>query len=356
MKMFIECQLPMYLCNMKCQYCYVPQYNKGKAQIPDLTVCENQIEKATSLKRLGGTCMFNICATGETLIHPQLAKIVYSILKNGHYVMIVTNGTLSERLEEYCAFPEEFRKRLFFKISLHYLELSRMNMLDVFCGNIRKIKEHDISYSVELTPDDSYIPYIPAIRDFCVSNFGALCHVTVPRDERKVGYPLMTDLSRKEFVDVWKSFDSTLFDFKESIFEVKRKEFCYAGKWGVVLDLQTGVYRQCYKGLPLGNFYKNTDKPLNLFPIGKNCQEGHCFNGHAFLGFGLIPEINTPAFSEMRNRETASGTQWLNKSMNDFMAEKLKDENNECGSLQKCLMNSLNRAAFASKNFLKKSQ
>lgn len=335
MKKFIECYLPVKACNFRCQYCYVTQNGWWNSKLPDLQKCCKNIKKATSIDRLGGECMFNICATGETLLYPEILDIVRSILENGHYVMVVTNATLTNRFKEFCEFPLELRKHLFFKCSFHYLELKRLNKIDVFFENINMVKNAGISYTVELTPDDSYIPYIDDIKNVCLEKMGTLCHVTVPRDERKNGYPLMTNLSREQFVKTWKEFNSTLFDFKESIFEVRRKEYCYAGKWGIVLDLGTGEYKQCYKGKRLGNFYEEMDKPLHLKAIGHNCCEGHCHNGHAFLGFGLIPELDTPDYADMRNRVLNDGTQWLSKETEDFMRGKLKDSNKEDNLIEK---------------------
>ena len=35
----------------------------------------------------------------------------------------------------------------------------------------------------------------------------------------------------------WKEFDSPLFEYKLSTFNVKRKEFCYAGAWMFTMNL-----------------------------------------------------------------------------------------------------------------------
>lgn len=165
-----------------------------------------------------------------------------------------------------------------------------------FFENIALIHKYGIWFTVEITPDDSYLPYIEEIKDICRDRIGALCHVSVSRDERKKGYPLLSKLSREQFIESWKTFDSELFKFKESIFEVRRKEFCYAGMWGITVDLGLGTYRQCYKGKVLGNIY-DLESPLRFIPIGHHCREGHCFNGHAFLGFGMIPEFDAPSYA-----------------------------------------------------------
>ena len=71
------------------------------------------VGQSLSKERLGGTCMFNICASGETLIPHEIVDYTKAILQQGHYVMIVTNGMLKKRFEEFAGFPEEYRKRLF---------------------------------------------------------------------------------------------------------------------------------------------------------------------------------------------------------------------------------------------------
>ncbi len=336
---FIECAVPIKACNLRCSYCYVTQNKWWSSDRPDFTYCKDKIKKAFSVERLGGTCMFNLCATGETLIEEDVIFIIKQLLEIGHYVMVVTNGTLTKRIEECCNFSSDLKSRLFFKMSFHYLELKRIGMLDTFFSNARKAKDSGISITVEITPDDCYIPYIEEIMNVCNKELGTLCHVTVPRDECKKGYPLMTSLPREEFVNKWKCFDSELFNFKESIFEIKRKEFCYAGKWSFVVNLVTGDYSQCYAGKKLGNIYTNLNAPIKEEPVGCNCCQGHCFNGHAFLGFGLIPELATSDYADMRNRVLKDGSQWLSKPMEEAMRFKLKMDNTECGNLEKIYYN-----------------
>lgn len=335
MKRFIECGVPVTACNMRCEYCYVTQNHWWDAKKPDFRFAA-KVKDAFTQERLGGVCMINMCAAGETLLEPEVLGIIRDFLENGHYVMVVTNGTLTKRFQECCNFPEEFRKRLFFKISFHFLELKRIKMMDTFFDNIRMLHQAGISFTVELTPDDSYIPYIPEIQAVCQANLGALCHVTICRDERRDGYPLMSSLSMEEFVRTWESFDSDLFQYKESIFEVKRKEFCYAGLWSITVNLKSGRYSQCYKGKTLGNIY-DLSKPVNFLPIGHHCREGHCFNGHAFLGFGVIPGLDTTDYADMRNRVAENGEQWLGKDMEQFMRCKLKNANPQISRNEKMI-------------------
>lgn len=131
-KRFIECIVPVTACNLRCHYCYVIQNDYRTNKIPKFEYSPEYIAKALSKKRLGGTCLFNICGAGETLLPEEVVKVAYQLLNAGHYVNITTNGTITERFEEISSFPKEFCERLTFSFSFHYLELRDRNLLDVF--------------------------------------------------------------------------------------------------------------------------------------------------------------------------------------------------------------------------------
>lgn len=327
MKHFIDCSVGTYACNLRCHYCYVAQNFIFTQKVPDFKYSAEHIGKALSEKRLGGTCMFNICAAGETLIPQKVIDYTKAILKEGHYVMIVTNGMLTKRFEEFAEFPQDYRKRLFFKVSYHYLELKRLNKFDVFFKNIELIKKMKASFTVEVTPSDELIPYIDEMKKVSLKHLGALPHITVARDESKPDYPLLTKLSREEYIKTWGQFDSMMFDFKISVFGEKRKEYCYAGNWTWTLNLITGTMKQCYQTNYFQNIYKNINKPIHFVNIGK-CKAPHCHNAHAFLCFGSIPELKTPFYAELRNRVCSDGSEWLQPEMKAFMSCKL-DMSNE---------------------------
>ena len=69
-----------------------------------------EIRKALSKERLGGTCLFNLCAGGETLLVAEILDVVMELLAEGHYVMIVTNGVLTKRFEEFVKFDPSLLK------------------------------------------------------------------------------------------------------------------------------------------------------------------------------------------------------------------------------------------------------
>lgn len=71
-------------------------------------------------------------------------------------------------------------------------------------------------------------------------------------------------------------------------------------------------------------------------PICK-CQTAHCYNGHALLSAGLIPELSTPGYGDLRDRERTDGTHWLQPGLHAFFNTKLTDDNKELGGLGKLM-------------------
>ena len=327
-KKYFDCWVPTENCNFQCKYCYIPTLENFKHKTIKFGYSAEEFKKALTTRRLGGVCMFNICAGGETLLSNEVVPFAKAMLENGHYVMIVTNGSITPKFDEMSNFSQDLRKRLFIKFSYHYLELKRLNLTEVFFNNVKKMKDAGISFTVEVTPNDDYIPYIDEIKRECQEYTGAIPHLTVARVENG-DYPIMTKLSREDYIKTWSVFDSELFNFKISVFNEKRKEFCYAGKWSFILSLADGNIKQCYRGMVIQNIFDEMDKPLKEMPVGNNCPEPHCFNSHGFLCFGDIPEINSPYFDEIRNRICSDKSEWLQPEMKGFMHTKLFENNDE---------------------------
>lgn len=324
---FIDCYIETETCNLRCHYCYIALRNKFKNRIIELERSPKEIQSALSKERMGGICLINLCAGGETLLGETILPTVKALLEEGHYVMVVTNGTMTKRFDEIITWDKALLSHLFIKFSFHYLEMIRLNMMDSFIGNVKKIAQSGCSYTVEVTPNDELIPHIDEVKKVCVDNFGAPCHVTIARDDRTGGIELLSEHSMPEFYDIWSTFDSKLLDFKYSIFKKKRTEFCHAGMWSYWVDLNTGEYKQCYTGETLGNIYENCDEKLVECPVGTKCGLAHCYNGHAFLTLGDIPGVDTVTYAETRNRMEGTVNEWLRPEMKAAMSCKLYETN-----------------------------
>ena len=192
------------------------------------------------------------------------------------------------------------------------------------------MREAGASFTLEATPSDELIPYIDEMKTMAVKEVGAICHVTVARDmHNRSIIPILTEKSPEDYYKIWSVFDSELFDFKFSAFSQKRKEFCYAGDWTSFLDMGSGILHQCYCSLYNQNIFDDVTKPIKFKAIGHYCQQPHCYNAHAFLTFGVIPELKTPTYATLRNRLCNNGSEWLYPKMKYFMTCRLKDQNLE---------------------------
>ncbi len=329
-KRYIECHVPVTTCTLRCSYCYITQHRLFEGPLPEFRYSPEHVRKALSKERLGGTCLINLCGAGETLLAKEVVEYARVFLEEGHYVMIVTNGTISKRFDDIASFPAHLNKHLFFKFSYHYLELKQRGLFEVFFNNIRKVRDAGCSFTLELTPSDDMVPYIDEIKQRAIAELGAPNHVTIARDERtKNRLPMLTQLSRQDYIDTWKTFDSALFDYKLTIFGHKRKEFCYAGDWSFCVNLATGKMKQCYRSYYRTDIFRDISKPIPFRAIGNCCKEHHCYNGHSLIVLGDIPSQSTPTYAQLRNRQSLDGSEWLRPEMKSFMSTRLKESNTE---------------------------
>ncbi|MBR5130208.1 MAG: polysaccharide deacetylase family protein [Alphaproteobacteria bacterium] len=324
---FLDCYIPVKTCNFKCHYCYITQNKWWGEKLPEFKYSPEYISKALSKERMGGICLVNLCGGGETLLPPEMTDIVRCLLQEGHYVMIVTNCTVTKRIDEILSLDKELLKRLFFKCSFQYLELKRTKLMDRFFDNIRKIKSSPASFTVELTVVDELVPHIQDIKDTCMKELGALCHLTIARDETKPTIPRLSDYSEDEFAKIWNDFDSEMFRFKLPLFEKKRHEFCYAGCWSYLVNFENGDLSPCYGCSKIQNIFEDVSSPIKSCPVGCHCPNPHCWNNHAFLCFGDIIGFKAPTFAQIRDRVCSDGSHWLKPEFLDIFNQRL-DENN----------------------------
>lgn len=357
-KRYIDCYVPVTTCNLRCPYCYVTNHHLFEGPLPEFKYSPEHVRKSLSKERLGGTCLINFCADGETLLTPYLIDYVKELLLEGHFVMIVTNGTLTNRLKEYASLPPKLTKHLFFKFSYHYLEFKKKNLFEQFFNNVRMVRDAGCSFTLEITPSDEAIPFINDIKGRALKELGALCHVTIARDEKDDSeLPMLTKLSKQDYIEKWGTFDSKLFDFKLELFEIKRKEFCYAGDWSILLDFNSGDVRPCYFFPATQNIFEENSKPIMFRAIGCNCRSHYCYNGHSFLALGNIPSVVAPSYAEERNRLCADGTEWLKPEFKEFISSHLFESNKEYSFYKKAhiyLLVSLNKVKQILKGLVRK--
>lgn len=89
--------IPLSVCNLRCHYCYLSQRPSSyEGVIPEMQFSPEQIAYALRKERVGGVSYVNLCADGETLLLPNLARYVELLAREGHYMEIVSNMVLNQ--------------------------------------------------------------------------------------------------------------------------------------------------------------------------------------------------------------------------------------------------------------------
>ncbi|MDD2971663.1 MAG: radical SAM protein [Lachnospiraceae bacterium] len=327
--------IPTSICNNRCEYCFINHTDSWNEEKEKFKYSVDQMLLSLTRERLSGTCLINLTAKGETLLYKDLIPLVEGLLKEGHYVEIITNGSVKKVIDKFLAFPVSYQERLFFKISYHYKEMLGKKKEEDFWENVKRIKESSCSFSLELMPYDSLNECVDNIINQCIKHVGALCHATVGRDDGNKQKTLLTNLSRKDYEKIWGKLDSPMFKLKMDLFGVKRKEFCYAGKWSIIIDLASGKAGQCY-GRPFSqNVFEDPSKPIQFFPVGYTCLQPFCFNGHSHVALGMLPDVNAPTYAQIRNRKCNDGSEFLKPKCKDFFSQKIYNNNKQYTSMEK---------------------
>lgn len=321
-KRMLLVNMPGSACNLRCEYCYITNQNLWNTQPKKMDHSPQEIANALSKKRLGGVCFINLCGSGETLLPKDSVAVIKALLEEGHYIEVVTNGTLSTRFDEIATFPSELLQHLTFKFSFHYEQLKKRKMIEEYFQNVYKMHNAGCSFTVEMTPYDGIEDEKEEILNTCINYLGSPCHCTIARDDTKEDIPVMSKRDLHDYCDFWSDFHSAMMDFKKQLFGVERKEFCYAGLYSLNIRLSTGDYSLCYGSPIVGNIYSNIDKPIPFKPIGK-CPVAHCYNGHAHLALGLIPSLDTPSYFTIRNIHLKDGTNSISETFESVFKQRI---------------------------------
>lgn len=331
---FVECTIPISNCNLHCSYCYVIQENRRNTKVNAFRCSAKEIGEAFAAERWGGLMLVNMCAFGETLFCKELPDIVHYILKQGHYINITNNGTVSKAIDQILYRSEGMHSHLCFAFSLHYIELKKRGLLRTFVDNVNKVRKAGCSFLIQLNLADEYIECLDEIKEFCSQSFNGLPQIALTRREGN-DFQIFTAHSEKAYFSYGRRFDSPLFDFTCENFKVKRNEFCYAGKWTFKLDLATGDLRSCYFSAPYYNIYENPRQKIKTLTVGNNCGNRYCVNSSHFMSLGVIPEIKCPTYVELRDRDG----QWYSPAMRAFLNQKLYENNRQYMGLGRLLIN-----------------
>lgn len=333
MRRFIECLIPTTACNLKCSYCYLIQQNRRKGEPAKFVYSPEIIGMGLSQNRLGGVSLISMTASGETFLPPELPYIAKEILKQGHFINITTNGTLTKQINKLLQLTEPYHSHIHISFSFHYIELKKRGLLDVFFDNIKTVKASGCSILLQINLVDEYLPYWEEIKSLSIKHTGALPQVALTRYETEGAYKILSCMTKEQYENKGNEMNSPLFKFTCDYFMVKRQEFCYAGLWSAKLDLGTGIMSSCYGHGIVQNIFENINKPILFEPIGKKCPFQYCFNSSHFISQGIIPELrNVSSYGELRNREEAG---WYTDEMKSFLYQKFENANPLLSNYQK---------------------
>lgn len=333
MRRFFECLIPTTACNLRCSYCYLIQENRRKGEPAIFRYSPEIIGKGLSQKRLGGVSLISMTASGETFLPPELPSIAREILKQGHYINITTNGTLTKQIQKLLQYTESYHSHIHMSFSFHYIELKERGLLDTFFENIKMVKAAGCSILLQINLVDEYVPYWEEIKTLSIRHTGALPQVALTRDETSGTYKILSGMTREQYESIGNEMKSPLFNCTCENFMVKRHEYCYAGLWSAKLNLGTGIMSACYGHGMVQNIFEDINKPIIFEPIGKNCPFQYCFNSSHFISQGIIPELrDIPSYGELRNREEA---EWYTNDMKTFLYQKFEDTNPLLSNLRK---------------------
>lgn len=314
LKRVIFLQIPTNFCNMRCEYCYLIQKD-DVLRYGERTRYPHRPEflaAAMSRKRLGGMAYIDITTTGETLLYGDVVELTRLFLIEGHVVSITTNGTVSKVIDRLLELPDDLKERLFIRCSFHYLELKRLNMLDEFFENVRKIRNSAASVTVMMVASDVYLPYKEEIKSWFMSRLGALPQLDFVRESTKEDYTLDSDKNLDNYIKVWDDFQSKKFEHRKYYFGRHIHEFCHAGNKCFLLNIFTGEVSPCPQMPAFTNAFTDISKEIELKSVGQKCPCEWCIYSIMWANFGAI---DTPwhgqGYAETLNRIDAEGNSWI---------------------------------------------
>jgi len=309
-------------CNLRCEYCYLKlQGNNSKGA--KLNYSLDTMQQALSKDRWG-TCFISITGDGETLLDSSVVELAKRLLDNGHYLNIVNNGTQTKNLHLMAdTFPKEYADRVMLTFSLHYNELKKRGLLDTYFANIRYMKQAGFTAYIHMVLADEYIEIIDEIKEVCLREVGVLPQVGIVRDEHDLDKRnLYSKYSEEEYYAYGDSFNSAFFDLQKALYDKgKITEYCYAGELAVLLNLSTGIAKQCMCNHDTFNVFDTPTSKLPFRAVGNNCGSPWCFCA-TFQILGMVPGLGLPTYRDVFAGDRAD---WASETMKYALSDKLAD-------------------------------
>ncbi|MGL5904720.1 MAG: hypothetical protein ACRCZO_18700, partial [Cetobacterium sp.] len=94
----------------------------------------------------------------------------------------------------------------------------------------------------------------------------------------------------------------------------------------------TGELKKCYSSIENQNIFEDISKEISFEAIGTVECKPYCINSSHFLSLGVIPNLKTPTYLELRSRQEEN---LYSKKMRYFLSSKLSESNSEYSFLKK---------------------
>lgn len=329
-------------CTLQCEYCYLAQRGyKNDGDIFALKYPLDKVLKACSKERLGGTCFIQIIGDGETLLPKDAGPLILGLLKEGHYVQVITNGTLTERIHDLIegAEQEGVVDHLLMSFSLHFMELEKGNWLKIYADNINYVREKGVSFRISMVCSDADIEAEKRIHEYCENDLdGVALSIGSAKKYNEITGNIEGLWSKYEKEEYYKKvidiFPSYNLEYIQDLDEIDNHKFCYAGSWYFQVDFTTGTYSQCLQNAgPVHNFFENIEDELLLEPVGTRCKASWCWCGWA-KKLNLIPN-ECGYISDIEKMAAAPKNKYINKKCLSAGFADLANSNCEFSAEQK---------------------
>ena len=100
--------------------------------------------------------------------------------------------------------------------------------------------------------------------------------------------------------------------------------------------MNSGIAVKCYNSKSGQNIFAHIERPIKFNAIGNHCRSPYCVNSSHFLSLGVIPEMTTPSYADLRDRAQAN---WYTPEMKEFLNGKLVDNNLQYGKAKRITTN-----------------
>ena len=310
---FIALKLPNCGCNLNCRYCFatsVRAKNSSEgfcAPVPDIV-------RALAPEKLGGPCVINILCDAEPFCGKHTNELIAGLLEIGHIVVISTNMTRTDEINDLITKCGPNARHLLFFASLHFNEIVRLGYDAAFFENLRKVREHNASWQMRLCLAPEYVGILENIKNRCFLEVGQTPILSRYRSsnsyEEKVDMLYLDSLAEAE--------KEPLYELLKALTDKKRDEYCKAGEISIVIDLSDGTVRPCLAERAVDNIFSN----IPFKAIGYNCSAKWCVCGSQFLPWGMIKDIKVKSYYETFFRGNEGS---ITDEMRQILSQKIGD-------------------------------